>query len=713
MYTWQAQELPRPPAAHQRARGLDRVVEAGSILEAIRVTRLAAREAAVAASGSSARSRLAVAALRAQTQQSHDALLAVAAVHALARVPGAAAERALIEALELGHGSLSEHVAWQAALRQPSGSMLDAMIGILIGGRLAGMHAQSALARWATNDPWLVAASLRAALGSDLPAPGRRHVIETLGLVPDRSVAADLRAIARDVGHPEGVREVAMAALSDRRSSPTRLPRVTGPAQGVSVAQVHLGAQLDPQLRRSGMGDTGGVATLLVKLGSALAEQSEITRILTVGRGSTQFAPDAAPRSEQGPRFATVALADDEGTAFTDEWPARVAAERGIRRAFASHGRPDVLHLRMADVGTLAAADVAAAMGIPTVFSLAPDPHAVIAAREAAGTLDRSTFAAEDAAAHLWYRVDLVERLAREADEVVLFPRARLAEDIRDLVGMDVAAQRDRFTVVPEGIDVAHIQRSVAARSAASDAGVGVADAAPSSTALADLLGQVAELPPSRHGLPIVLSVGRLNELKGMARLVEAFAADEVLRSRATLVIVGGDLADPSAAEAAELARIERHLAAQPSLRDAILLLGHRPNDEIADLLGVVRHGASRLVGPGGAYACASRKEEFGLAIVEALAAGLPVVAPIVGGPATYVEDGTTGCLVDTTDPVALARGVAGALDLSDRPGRADRAADTIARRYDISEMARALSAVYSRAANDPRATARPARMAS
>jgi glycosyltransferase involved in cell wall biosynthesis len=77
----------------------------------------------------------------------------------------------------------------------------------------------------------------------------------------------------------------------------------------------------------------------------------------------------------------------------------------------------------------------------------------------------------------------------------------------------------------------------------------------------------------------------------------------------------------------------------------------------------------------------ASRKEEFGLAIVEALAAGLPVVAPLAGGPATYVEDGRTGYLVDTGDPTALVRGVAGALDLSGQPGRAEYAAETIAAR--------------------------------
>ena len=197
--------------------------------------------------------------------------------------------------------------------------------------------------------------------------------------------------------------------------------------------------------------------------------------------------------------------------------------------------------------------------------------------------------------------------------------------------------------------------------------------------ALGFLLDRVAALPPGRHGLPIVLSVGRLNELKGMARLAEVFASDSALRARATLVIVGGDLEDPTPTEATELARIRAAQAAQPDLSACLVLLGHQPHGEIAQPPAAARYGAGGSIGPDGAYACASRKEEFGLAIVEALAAGLPVVAPLSGGPPTYVEQGRTGFLVDTGDRAALARGVAGALDLARRPGRAEYAAETIA----------------------------------
>jgi glycosyltransferase involved in cell wall biosynthesis len=463
-------------------------------------------------------------------------------------------------------------------------------------------------------------------------------------------------------------------------------------AGGVSVAQVHLGAALDPDLLRSGMGDSGGIATLLVKLGAALDKTPGITQVVTIGRGTARDLRADEVRGDGGHQFASVALEPEEGTSFADRWPARIAAERGIRRALRRHGRPDVLHLRMADVGTLAAANVALSLGIPTVFSLAPDPHALIASREAAGEMDRRTFGADDATLNLWYRVSLVERLARQADHVVLFPREHLADQLREFVGIDVKAQPARFTVVPEGIDAAEVRSVVAARAGTSSMESGTT---PMSGALSALLDKVAALPAHRHNLPVVLSVGRLNELKGMARLAEAMALDPALRARATLVIVGGDLAQPSAAEAAELGRIQAAQAAQPELADALILLGHRPHHEVADLLGAVRFGVPGLIGPNGAYACASRKEEFGLAIVEALAAGLPVVAPLAGGPQTYVENGRTGWLVDTTDPRALAGAMSAALDISDRPGRAAHASDMVARDYDISAMARALTTIY------------------
>ena len=105
----------------------------------------------------------------------------------------------------------------------------------------------------------------------------------------------------------------------------------------------------------------------------------------------------------------------------------RVAAARdGAARhpAHSAGGGPvDLLHLRMADVGSLAAADVARELGIPVVFTVAPDPHAVIQSLDAPAPLTREDFGEADLREHFWFRTRLVQSLASNAAHTVLFPR--------------------------------------------------------------------------------------------------------------------------------------------------------------------------------------------------------------------------------------------------------------------------------------------------
>jgi len=460
---------------------------------------------------------------------------------------------------------------------------------------------------------------------------------------------------------------------------------------GIKVAQVHLAAVLDGQASRAGMADTGGVATLLPRLGRALAEQARIREVLTIGRSESGLPSASGPAANEpasGHRFDAVPLLAGEGAAFASAWPSLVAAERGIRAALLASALPDVMHLRMADPGSLAALNVARQLGIPVVFTLAPDPHHPISTAERRGNLDRRSFAARDAGAALWFRANLVEQLGREANEVVLFPRPQLRRSLEELLGRRVFAGSPRHTVVAEGVDTLQ-----------ADEALDHVAAGRMSPALSALRRAIGRLPDHRHGLPIVISVGRMSEVKGMARIVEAFARDEQLGVAANLVIVGGDLREPSATEAAELARIHALFDRSRDLDQRVVLLGHRAHAETSLLLAAARHGLGRYVSPGGAYVCGSLKEEFGLAIAEAMATGLPVVAPSAGGPATYVDAGLTGVLVDTADAQAIADGVREALRLARDPATPARARHVIESRFTLRRMARTLAAVYRAAA--------------
>ncbi len=307
---------------------------------------------------------------------------------------------------------------------------------------------------------------------------------------------------------------------------------------------------------------------------------------------------------------------------------------------------------------------------------------------------------AADHIEHLIFRLQLLRDLAAQAAHLVVFPRPELVRDLHDLLHLG-PSDAHRVTAVPEGIDLAPLDR--AAREVP-EALRGNPVSVDTTSALSDLDAVLAGLPPERRGLPLAITVGRLHRVKGMATLVEAWASDPTLASRCNLLIVGGDLDGPSDDEDEQLRRIDAVVPRAAGPGHGLLLAGHRPNGVVAVWLAAVRHGRPGLSTPAGVYVSASLKEEFGIAILEALASGLMVVAPRDGGPATYVEHGTTGILADTGSPGALGAALASALDLASAPNasaHADRARALVTERFSIQTMASALAEIYKEVTHD------------
>jgi glycosyltransferase involved in cell wall biosynthesis len=94
-------------------------------------------------------------------------------------------------------------------------------------------------------------------------------------------------------------------------------------------------------------------------------------------------------------------------------------------------------------------------------------------------------------------------------------------------------------------------------------------------------------------------------------------------------------------------------------------------------------------------FALASHWEGAPMAAIEAMAAGLPVVATAVGGVPDLVVDGATGLLTPPGDDAALAAALAALADDPEKRRRFGSAAGLRAVRFDVSTMVESYAALF------------------
>jgi glycosyltransferase involved in cell wall biosynthesis len=148
-------------------------------------------------------------------------------------------------------------------------------------------------------------------------------------------------------------------------------------------------------------------------------------------------------------------------------------------------------------------------------------------------------------------------------------------------------------------------------------------------------------------GVPLVATVGGIQKRKGLEDLVDAATLLRRSGTEAVFLLVG---AESDAAFAAAL----RTKISAANLGAVFRFLGFRPN--VRNVLAQV----DLLVHP-------SFSEGFGFAVLEAMAAELPVVATRCGGPEEIVQDGETGLLVEVGRPDALAAAIGELLSSPER----------------------------------------------
>lgn len=210
--------------------------------------------------------------------------------------------------------------------------------------------------------------------------------------------------------------------------------------------------------------------------------------------------------------------------------------------------------------------------------------------------------------------------------------------------GAALGRRPESFTVIPNGVDVARFRSAI---------------------------------PFSQMGeQPSLLFVGRLEPRKGLETLLHAVVSLKTARPDLRLYVVG---------DGPDRDRCQQLLPAR--LRSDVVFLGRVDNDELPRFFA----SCDLFVAP------ALGGESFGIVLIEAMAAGCPVVASDIPGYASVVIDGRNGRLVPPHDPAALADAIAALLDNPALAQALARAADADVERYDWAAVATEVREVYRR----------------
>jgi glycosyltransferase involved in cell wall biosynthesis len=177
---------------------------------------------------------------------------------------------------------------------------------------------------------------------------------------------------------------------------------------------------------------------------------------------------------------------------------------------------------------------------------------------------------------------------------------------------------------------------------------------------------------------PLLLSCGRLDRGKGPHRVLRAAAALERRLARPVAVALLGEGPER---------RALRALAVELGIGDRVCMPGFRAD-------------APRLYDAADVFLLASDAEQHPVALLEAMAAGLPVVATRVGGVPVTVRDRHSGCLVTPGDDPALVDALAAIVEdpaFASALGRAAR--ERVDALFTEQRMAEGVCAVYERVA--------------
>ncbi|GJE36135.1 HAD-IIB family hydrolase [Methylobacterium persicinum] len=363
--------------------------------------------------------------------------------------------------------------------------------------------------------------------------------------------------------------------------------------------------------------DTGGHIRYLLDLVSASAQDRDLTRIVVATRlfAGHLGAAYAVPEERIADKVTLVRLGSASPAYCAKEaMHAEVScfAENLIAWIAAQEQAPDLIHAHYADAGTVASL-VEDRLGIPFVFT--------------AHSLGRVKAAMLGEAAP---RPDLARRIATE--EAVLARAQLVIASSRDEAEVQYAGYAaydpGRVRILPPGSDLG---RFASART---------------SPRIDAAIDRFLDDPAK----PALLALARPVARKNLAALVRAYGESPALQAIANLVIVAGTREDIDSLDG-DMAATMRDLLVLIDRYDLYGRIAYPKTHLPDDVPAIYAYARAR----GGLFVNPALNEPFGLTLLEASAAGLPLVATDSGGPNDIVETCGNGLLVDPRSPGSIA----------------------------------------------------------
>ncbi len=377
--------------------------------------------------------------------------------------------------------------------------------------------------------------------------------------------------------------------------------------------------------------DTGGQCLYVLELVRALAKDERVRRVSLLTRKvddpkvskdyskNREDLGDGADiiRIEAGPRrYLRKEILWRHLDAFIDGTLTYLRREKRV---------PDLIHAHYADAGYVGR-QLAAVLGCPFVYT----GHSL--GRVKRQRLVEGRVEAEE----MEKRYNLAARI--EAEELSLDAASMVCTSTRQEVDEQYALYdqhcESRMRVIPPGVDLSRFD-------------------GPEGKEMADAIHGKLEPFLRDSSKPAVLTIARADERKNLPGLVRAFAGNRWLRENANLIVIGGnrdklDQLPPGTRKVwIELLK---------TFDDGNLYgsVAYPKTHQAPEVAGFYRWASERK----GVFVNPAFTEPFGLTLLEAAAAGLPLVATEDGGPRDIIGNCNNGILVDPLDEEGMGKAI-------------------------------------------------------